>query len=240
MAYGRSAEIYDLLYTGTGIKDFATEAAELHAAIQGASPGAKTLLDVACGTGALLAEMRRWYSVTGVDISPEMLAVARRRLPDVVFTQSDMRELDLGRTFDAVTCLFSSIGYITEPSELKPAVARLAGHVAPGGVLIVDGWLRPEVWEDGHRPHAEEAANAETTVVRLGFSRREGDITILDMHHLVATDQGIDHFSEVHRLRLVPTGEYVEAFEAAGLQTRVAPDYMPGRDRVVGVRRRSG
>jgi SAM-dependent methyltransferase len=238
MAYGKSAAIYDLLYTGTGIKDFAAEAGALHALIQEASPGARSLLDVACGTGALLAEMRRWYSVEGVDLSADMLAVARRRLPDVSFTQADMRGLDLGRTFDALTCLFSSIGYITEPSELKPAIARLAAHVAPGGVLIVDGWLRPEAWDDGHRPRAEEASDSQTTVVRLGFSRREGEITALDMHHLVATRQGIEHFSEEHRLRLVPTDEYVAAFEAAGLTTGVAPDYLPGRDRLVGVRTR--
>ena len=238
MAYGKSAAIYDLLYTGTGIKDFAAEASELHALIQEAAQGAKTLLDVACGTGALLAEMRRWYSVEGVDISADMLAVAKRRLPDVTFTQADMRALDVGRTFDAVTCLFSSIGYITEPSELKPAIARLAAQVAPAGVLIVDGWLRPEVWEDGHRPHAEEASDANMTVVRLAFSRRDSDITEMDMHHLVATEKGIEHFSEEHRLRLVPTDEYVAAFEAAGLTTRVVPDYMPGRDRVVGVRTR--
>src|SRR5579864_2281098 len=193
--YGKSAEIYDLLYTATGVKDFEAEAAELRAVIEGASPGARTLLDVACGTGALLAEMRRWYAVEGVDLSREMLAVARRRLPDVTLAEADMRTLDLGRTFDAVTCLFSSIGYVTEPAELAPTIARLAAHVGRGGVLVVDGWVRPEDWEGGHRPHAEEASDDLRTVVRLAFSRRVGDITALDMHHLVATADGIEHFA---------------------------------------------
>ncbi|HAC47334.1 MAG TPA: SAM-dependent methyltransferase, partial [Chloroflexi bacterium] len=50
--YDKSARIYDLLYVGSGIKDYPAEAAELHRIIQEACPTAKTLLDVACGTGA--------------------------------------------------------------------------------------------------------------------------------------------------------------------------------------------
>lgn len=234
--YEKSAAIYDLLYTGIGLKNFATEAAELHQVIQAANPGARALLDVACGTGALLAEMRRWYEVAGVDASPNMLAVARRRLPDLELVEADMRTFDLGRTFDAVTCLFSSIGYMTEDGDLDRAVTRMAAHVAPGGVLIVDGWLRPEQWTDGRRAEPEIASDADTIVVRLAFSRREGAITYLDMHHLVRTDAGIEHFSELHRLRLVPTADYVASFEKAGLSARVAPEYLPGRDRVIGVR----
>ena len=234
--YGRSAEIYDLLYTATGIKNFAAEAADLHAVIGSARPGATSLLDVACGTGALLAEMRRWYAVEGVDLSPDMLAVARRRLPDIALTEADMRTLDLGRTFDAVTCLFSSIGYITEQAELAPTIARLAAHVAPGGLLIIDGWLRPDRWTDGYRAEPEVADDGQTTVVRLALSRREGAITHLDMHHLVRTANTIEHFSELHRLRLTPTDEYVAAVAAAGLSARVSADYMPGRDRVIGLR----
>jgi len=235
--YGKSAAIYDLLYTGTGVKHFAVEAAELRDIIEMARPGATTLLDVACGTGALLAELKRWYSVEGVDVSREMLAVARRRLPGIPLVEADMRTFDLGSTFDAVTCLFSSIGYVTEEVELAAAIGRLAAHVAPGGVLILDGWLRPDAWTDGYRAAPEVAEDDGTTVVRLAISSRHGAITELDMHHLVRTAEGIEHFSELHRLRLTATADYVAALEATGLSVRVAPDYMPGRDRIIGVRR---
>ena len=234
--YGRSAAIYDLLYTGIGLKDFTSEATELHHVIQSARPGARTLLDVGCGTGALLAEMRGLYDVTGVDVSAAMLAVAWRRLPEAQLIEADMRTFDLGRTFDAVTCLFSSIGYMTEEGEMERAVGRMAAHVAPGGALIVDGWLRPDAWLDDHRAEPEIASDESTTVVRLAFSRRDGPITTLDMHHLVRNRDGVEHFSEIHRLRLVPTKDYVAAVEKAGLISRVAPEFMPNRDRVIGVR----
>jgi SAM-dependent methyltransferase len=235
--YEKSARIYDLLYVGAGIKDYQAETVELHRIIEESRPGAKTLLDVACGTGAHLAELRRWYEVEGADLSPAMLAVARQRVPGVPLHQADMRTLDLGRSFDAVICLFSSIGYVTEPGEMRSAVARLAAHVAPRGVLILDGWVRPDEWHDRFRPEPDIAQDDETLVVRLALTRREGNITQLDMHHLVQTAQAIDYFVERHQLALTPTEDYVSAVETAGLAARVIPNYMPGRDRIVGLRR---
>jgi SAM-dependent methyltransferase len=235
--YGKVARIYDLLYTGIGIKDYPAESEALHAIIQEAAPGARTLLDVACGTGAHLEILRRWYEVEGVDLSPEMLEVARARLGDVPLQVADMRTLDLGRTFDAVTCLFSAIGYVTDPAEMRSTIQRLADHVAPGGVLIVDGWIRPEDWGDDYRGDPDVASDDTTMVVRLSFSRRVGSITELDLHHLVRDVDGIDHFVEHHRLALVPTADYVSAFESAGLRAR-SVSFMPSRDRVVGTKPR--
>jgi SAM-dependent methyltransferase len=235
--YSKVARIYDLLYTGTGIKDYPAESEALHAIIQEQSPGARTLLDVACGTGAHLECLRRWYEVEGIDLSPEMLEVARARLPDVPLHVADMRSLDLGRQFDAVTCLFSAIGYVTELSEMRSTIGRLADHLAPGGVLIVDGWVRPEDWGDDYRGGPDVASDKETMVVRLTFSRRTGSITEMDLHHLIRDADGIDHFVEQHRLALVPTADYVAAFESAGLIARVVP-FMPSRDRVVGTKPR--
>jgi SAM-dependent methyltransferase len=235
--YSKVARIYDLLYTGTGIKDYPAESEALHAIIQEASPGARTLLDVACGTGAHLEILQRWYEVEGVDLSPEMLEIARARLGDVVLHVADMRTLDLGRKFDSVTCLFSAIGYLTDLGEMRSTIQRLADHVAPGGVLIVDGWVRPEDWRDGFRGEPEIASDDSTTVVRLSSSRRIGSITELDLHHLVGDAAGVEYFAEQHRLALVPTAEYVKAFETASLRARVVP-FMPSRDRVVGIKPR--
>jgi len=180
--YDRSARIYDLLYVGSGIKDYPAEAAELHRIIDDACPVAQTLLDVACGTGAHLVEMQRWYAVEGVDLSPAMLAVARTRLPGIPLQEADMRTLDLGKTYDAVTCLFSSIGYMTDPAEMRSAIAHMAAHVAPGGVLIIDGWVRPDQWRDNFRPDSPDvASDDEVTVVRLSVSHRDGNVTELEM-----------------------------------------------------------
>ncbi len=235
--YARSADVYDLLYAGSGVKDYAGEADQLDAIVRARNPAARSLLDVACGTGLHLRFLRGRYVVEGIDLSPDMIAVARSRLPDVQLRVGDMRTVDLGRTFDAVTCLFSSIGYVTEPAELRETVRRFAAHLNPGGVLVFDGWLRPEAWIDGFVPEPEVVSDGETTVIRLPVNARDGRITEFDMHHLVRNAEGVEYFVEHHRLALTPTEEYVAAVEDAGLGAEVLPDYLPDRDRIVGTRR---
>src|SRR5690242_4552417 len=139
--FSASAAVYDLLYEAAG-KDYAAEADELHSLIQAKCPGARSLLDVACGTGAHLLHLRGRYQVAGVDLSPEMLEVARQRLPGVALTEADMRSFDLGRTFDAVTCLFSAVGCMHSTDELDDAIATMTRHLSPGGVVVIDGWVR--------------------------------------------------------------------------------------------------
>lgn len=237
-AYERSARIYDLLYTGAGIRDSDAEAAAVHDLVQRSNAGARTLLDVACGTGLDLAHLREWYDVSGIDRSAAMLDVARSRLgAGVPLYAEDMRDFDLDRTFDVVTCLFSSIGYLTSDDDLRRAFQRFAAHLAPGGVLVVDGWIRPDAWRDGFTPPPDHAAQGTTTVVRLVRSKRDGRMTTLEQHYLVRDPSGIDHFFEQHALMLTPTEHYVAIAAAAGLSATVIPDYVPDRDRVVAVKR---
>jgi len=73
----------------------------------------RTILEVACGTGRLMAILEsEGYNVTGVDLSGEMLALARPRVKGALI-QGDMRELDFSGEFDAVLCLGSSFTYMS-------------------------------------------------------------------------------------------------------------------------------
>lgn len=102
-----------------------------------------TILDLCCGTGrvsVLLAQ--KGYQVTGVDISPEMIEVARRK-PEarkglVDFHVQDASKLHLGCKFDLVISLFDSLNYITDSSALQLAFLRVYDHLRPGGLFIFD------------------------------------------------------------------------------------------------------
>ena len=74
--FTNSAHIYDAVYS---FKDYAAESARLHALIEERSPGASTLLDVACGTGKHLEQLRAWYEVSGLDLDPQLLEIAKER-----------------------------------------------------------------------------------------------------------------------------------------------------------------
>lgn len=233
--FGHTAHVYDLIYEASG-KDYARESSDIHDLIGSRSPSAHSLLDVACGTGGHLRHLRRWYDVTGVDLDPAMLHEARTHLPGVTLVEADMLTLALGRTFGAVVCLFSSIGYMRSTPELAAAVGAMADHLDPGGVLVVDGWVRPDAWTDGGQTSVETATSEEVQVVRVGRSRRQGDRTSLEMHHLVATADGIEHLVDHHELTLFAPEDYEAAFRTSQLSVETVESPLPGRDRYVGVK----
>jgi SAM-dependent methyltransferase len=218
-------------------KDYAGESNELVALIRQRNARARSLLDVACGTGLHLSHLRAAFpDVAGVDVEPAMLAVARKRLEGVPLHRADMRDMALGRRFDAVTCLFSSVGYLPGAEDLDLAVARMAAHLSPGGVLVIDGWVRPDRWREPGLVQADAQTGAELAVARLSRSRRDGAHTVLDMRYLIGTSEGIESAEERHELTLFADEEYRRAFGRAGLSAEVVPSPMgPDRDRYVAV-----
>jgi len=228
--FSRSARLYDAVYAS--IRDYPREAAELDRLIQERSPGARTLLDVACGTGAHLEHLAG-YEAEGLDLDPEMLAVARERLPKVAFHEGDMVDFDLGKRFDAVVCMFSSIGYVRSEERLRSAIAAMAHHLEPGGVLVVEPWLSSEVWVDRH-VGAVFVDEPELKIARMNVGQREGDVSIFEFEYLVGTPNGLERFNERHELGLFTVEQYLEAFRAAGLEADHDPEGPMGRGLYIG------
>jgi SAM-dependent methyltransferase len=232
--FRNSAHIYDLIYEAEG-KDYASEAQAIREQVEARRPAAASLLDVACGTGGHLRYLAQWYDVGGVDLDAGMLSEARIAFPDVPFVEGDMQTFDFARSFDVITCLFSSIGYMATVDELNTAVQNMARHLNPGGVLLVDGWVRPDVWVDGSVSAVAVRRDA-IAVARAGRSWRDHEHTYLELHHLVATPDGIEHVVDEHRLTLFTEAEYETAFRDAGLAVERIDSPMPGRDRYIGVK----
>jgi ubiquinone/menaquinone biosynthesis C-methylase UbiE len=230
--FTKSARFYDAIYAR---KDYAAEAEALRAIIASEMDRpARTLLDVACGTGRHLAQMQTAFEVEGADLNEDLLALAKERLPNVRLHHADMRSIDLGRDFDAVTCLFGAIGYLTSREDLEAAIAAMARHVAPGGLLIVDPWWPPDKWVLDGNPRALFVDEPELKIARMSISGREGDIATLNFHYLVATREGVFPFTENHRLGLFTMAEQVAAFRAAGLDVRHDAVGLIGRGIFVG------
>jgi SAM-dependent methyltransferase len=232
--FRHTAHIYDLIYEATG-KDYAAESSAIRRLIQARKPGALTLLDVACGTGGHLRHLQHHYGVTGVDLDPNMLREARNNVPGIPLVEGDMRTLRLGTRFDAVICLFSSIGCMRNTEELTSAITAMANHLNPDGVLIVDGWVRPDAWRDGGSTSVEVAISDEIKIARVVHSLRHRSATHLEMHHLVATQDGIEHLVDHHELTLFAPDEYDAAFRSVGLVSEMVGSPMEGRDRYIAV-----
>src|ERR671930_552380 len=229
--FRQSARIYDAVYAW---KDYVGEAARLHELVQARKPGAATLLDVACGTGTHLAELRRWYRCEGLDLDGELLAVARKRLPEVPLHQGDMRDFDLGRRFDAVACLFSSIGYVLTLDALAAAVAAMARHLEPGGVLLVEPWLTPEAVVVP-RVGAVFVDEPELKIARVNAIEVDGRRSSFEFHYVVGTPDSVEHFTERHDLSLFTIEEQLAAFRAAGLAVEHDEEGLMGRGLYIGI-----
>ena len=108
--FSEAPELYDAIYGA--FKDYDSEAARIAQLLQQVVPEARTILDVGCGTGehALRLYTQHGYRVSGLDLEPAFVELARAKLPSAEFWQGDMADFDLRAEFDAIICLFSSRG----------------------------------------------------------------------------------------------------------------------------------
>jgi ubiquinone/menaquinone biosynthesis C-methylase UbiE len=235
MMFSKSAKFYNALYGSMG-KDYVAEAQKIHQIIQNhkRSPG-NTLLEVACGTGLHASVFQQYYQVEGLDLDDKMLAVAKQAYPDIPFHQADMAEFDLGKQFDAITCLFSSIGYVKTKVRLESAVQTMTNHLLPGGVLVVEPWFTPDQWEVG-RVGALFVDKPDLKICRMSLGEVEESLSILIFHYMVGTPQGVEYFTERHELGLFIREEYLEAFRKAGLETIYDPEGVDGRGLYIGLK----
>jgi len=231
------AEYYDPLNSG---KDYQGEVRLLEKiARRLGAPARCSWLDVACGTGRHLEFLRRKHSAVGVDGSPRMLRLARRRLPGLRLVQGDMRHFRLRQQFDVVSCLFSAIGHLPSKADVRETFVNLARHLNPGGVALVEPWIAPAVYRAGFlqvRCYDSPAV----TVARFASSGRRGNRSIVrfdfyigkpgrEVQHRQVTDVG---------LLLSPT-ELLQMMRSAGLRARfLARGLTPRRGLLVGIKPR--
>jgi SAM-dependent methyltransferase len=139
------AATYDDLYHD---KDYAAECDLIERVFRDHTDGPRIqrVLDLGCGTGGhalILAE--RGYAVLGVDRSSDMLERARQRASSARFFQSDITQLDVGESFDAVLIMFAVLGYLTRTADVEAALKAARRHVCPNGLLFGDVWYGPAV-----------------------------------------------------------------------------------------------
>ncbi|NQV06322.1 class I SAM-dependent methyltransferase [bacterium] len=233
-----TAHIYDAVYWQLDYGDHATTIEEV---IRSRRPDAASVLDVACGTGKHIEIFGRSFEyAAGTDIDPGMLAVAAERLPHADLHEADFTDFDLGRRFDAVTCLFSSIGYAATVDDLCSAVASMARHLEPGGVLVIEPWLQPHLLLEGNRLFSDVSEVPGTTVMRTSrWLNRETavdeGVSRLEFAYLVTTEGGSEMFIEQHVMGLFTPDQYTRSIEAAGLSAEfLEPGTHLGRGLAVG------
>jgi ubiquinone/menaquinone biosynthesis C-methylase UbiE len=236
LLYRELARYYDLIYS---FKDYKKEAVRIKALISKyRESGGKELLDVACGTGHHLEYLKDEFSCIGVDISNEILEVARKNVEGVVFKHADMATLNLGKKFDVITCLFSSIGYLKNYTNLRKTIRNFSMHLKKGGVVLIEPWFTKSTYKPGG-VHMDTYDGKDIKIARLNVSELKGNLSVMDMHYLIAErSKGVKHFVDRHELGLFEVDETLKIMKAAGLQSKfLKHGLMRERGMFVGVKR---
>ncbi|TMW73882.1 class I SAM-dependent DNA methyltransferase [Alteribacter natronophilus] len=136
MVYKHFAYVYDLLMEDAPYDSWTRYAGER-------LPERAKLLDVACGTGTFTVRMAKaGHSVTGVDLSPDMLAVAQQKAVEegqnITFISQNMKELDGFTEMDAVTVFCDGMNYLLDEDEIRKAFESFSRVLKEGGTLLFD------------------------------------------------------------------------------------------------------
>ena len=157
---------------------------------------------------------------------------ARNRI-DVPLHVGDMCDFDLGKTFDVITNNFSSIGYAQTKERLRSAIECVDRHLNPGGVALIEPWFTREKYVPGHI-HMTTVDKPDLKIARVSTSFREGRLSYFDLHYLVGTPEGTEHFVERHELGLFETDEMRAVLEEAGLSVIHDAEGLIGRGLFIG------
>lgn len=104
--------------------------------------GRARVLDIACGTGILAISLARLgHIVRGIDISSDMVALARSKsmdMPNASFEVQDMTRFIVSGEFDIITCTFDSLNYVLDIREVEPMFVRVARALKKSGLFVFD------------------------------------------------------------------------------------------------------
>lgn len=105
----------------------------------------KTLLNLGAGGGHDDFGLKRYFAITGIDLSPAMLELARKLNPEATYLEGDMRTVRLDERFDAVF-LGDAVNYMLTCEDLAAAFRTAYAHLKPGGVFITFVEQTPETF----------------------------------------------------------------------------------------------
>ena len=216
--YAKFARFYDEI-----MGDRTAEVEQIREYITRYMPTATSLLELGCGTGALLAGLASDMNVTGIDQSPEMLALARaaadRSGVPITWLEQDMRELRLPEPVDAATCLYDSLNYLVDEGELRRAMSAIAVSLRPAGLFLFDmNTVRGLATRWGNRVWIIQDSDDAFEADQSEFDYDAGVATLRVNAFLHRPNGLYERVREVHRERGYPIPTIDAALETGGFE----------------------
>jgi SAM-dependent methyltransferase len=237
-AFADYANYYDSLYHD---KDYAAEASFVEQRIQRHLPDARSLLDLGCGTARHAIEFaQRGYAVEGVEISPQMVELARARAQKMALAdqarlqivEADASQYRSERRHDIVAALFHVICYQTSNRALA-GLFRSARHaLRDDGLFIFDFWYGPAVLSDRPTVRVKQISKDGITISRRADPMLDAARNLVEVtYRLDVVDSATGHTEEaqeVHTLRYLFIPEIELFADHAGFQLIEVGQWLSG------------
>lgn len=238
--FNRYARYYDLLYRD---KDYTAESRYIQQLISMLAPGAKSILELGCGTGrhaSLLAA--EGFDVLGVDMSEDMLKEADRRRNELEgasrgrleFLPGDIREVRFGKRYDVILSLFHVVSYLSTNQDLHAAFQTVRSHLKPGGLFLFDCWYGPAVLTLRPETRVKRLEDQDITVTRIAEPVMHVEENCVDVNYqVIITDKHTrttESVGERHRMRYLFLPEIRQLLSDAGMEMAFCYEWMTTRE----------
>jgi len=190
-----------------------------------------SLLDLGCGAGYHARFLKLRASITGVDISPEMLTLARRFNPKGEYHLGDVRTVRLAQRFDAVLML-DALNYLLTADDLGLAFTTAYTHLEPQGILLTQADFTTEDYPAGQTYFSKHESDGTVVRVTESFSHPQppGTTYTRTFDYRIEQQNQSRHERDVHHCGLFPEQVWHEQLANAGFLVRRLTPHETGKD----------
>jgi len=238
--FGKYSSYYDLLYKD---KDYQAEADFVYDLLQQYNPNGSSVLELGCGSGGHALKLaEKGLSLHGVDMSNDMLQIANSQAENLPaelagklsFSQGDIRQLELGKTFANVISLFHVISYMPTLEDILAVFNRVYTHLESSGVFVFDIWYAPAVLTQKPEVRVKRMRNNDIAVTRIAEPVWHPNECWVDVCYKVFIEDlktsKIDELeTEVHRMRYLSLPEIKLLASLANLEVITHGEWLTNK-----------
>jgi SAM-dependent methyltransferase len=206
--YDLLAKFYDRLMSDSSLRS-----KQVMRCIERYDPTASSLLELGCGTGAVLYGLSAVGSLAGMDISPNMLDLARARLPGAEFIQGDISSFDLGRRFNVIVCTYDVLNHLAEFNRWVSCFACAGKHLTAGGLFIFDINTVGHLSKVAHEKPQVHEVDGNTVIINVTAEERSAYVWDVRIFEHVVDDRYRLYHSQFRELA-VEIRQIMEAMPA--------------------------
>jgi SAM-dependent methyltransferase len=183
------------------------------------NPKAKTVLELGCGSGSILKVLTKHYSCEGIDLSSEMLKIARDKAPRATLHRGDITNFDLKRRFDVIICPFDTLNHVISFKGWCSVFRNAHKHLNPGGVFIFDINTEYKLDSYAEEPFVTENTADCVSIIEVRRERRYRYQIVLKRFIRRQKGAGFNSFEMVLPELVVPTARILS--ELSGYFSKV-------------------